>query len=318
MRALRILIADDHAAVRKGIRSFLESRTVWKICGEARDGAEAVEMARRFAPDVVLLDATMPRLSGLEAARELRRHLPAAQVLVLTTHTLDVVEEEFRRAGAHAILSKTEIDRSLIAAIEAVRPRRGPIHLAGSVVDRHRHIAALFHSNEERDRVLGPFIAEGLQRDEKALHLIDRRERRSHLARLLERGIEADRAEARGQLEVVPWEEGYLRDGRFDADAMLDRLRELIDGGTRQGYPLTRVIGHMEWALEERPGVAELVRYETSVSHVLDDYDDVVVCAYDVTKFPDAILSGVTNAHTAVVIDGSLQTVVAADRRSSA
>jgi DNA-binding NarL/FixJ family response regulator len=307
MRTLRILIADDHAAVRRAIWSLLESETEWRICGEASDGVEAVEMAGRLRPDVVLLDMTMPGLSGLEAARQIRQNVPEAQVVVLTTHALDVLEEEFRRAGARAIISKPDADRSLIPAIETVRPRRGPVHLAGSVVGRHRHIAAFFHSDEERYRVLGPFIAEGLQHEEKALHIIDPPNRGVHIAHLREQGIDAARAEARGQLELVPWDKAYLRGGHFDQRAMLALIREFVDGGAPQGYPLTRLIAHMEWASEDSPGVADLVEYETRLNDVLEDYDDIVICAYDVPRFPAAIITDVMRRHPAVIIDGSLQ-----------
>jgi DNA-binding NarL/FixJ family response regulator len=306
MRALRILLADDHAAVRRELRALLEE-TEWRICGEARDGAEAVEMAGRLRPDVVLLDVTMPGLDGLEAARRIRRNLPQAQVVVLTTHAIDAVDEEFRRAGALAVVSKPHADRSLVAAIELVRPRAAPIHLAGSVVAGRRHIAAFFHTEEERYRVLGPFIAEGLQRGEKAVHLIDPPDRRVHFQQLRKRGIDVDQAEARGQLQLVSWADTYWRGGRFDLNAMLTRVREIIDDGLAEGRPLTRALAHMEWALQDRPGVEQLAEYETRLNDVLEDYDDVVICAYDLTKFPAALITDVMRGHPAVVIDGSLQ-----------
>ena len=74
-----------------------------------------------------------------------------------------------------------------------------------------------------------------------------------------------------------------------------------------QGYPLTRMIGHLEWALEDWPGVHDLVEYETRVNDVLDDYDDVVICTYDVSRFPETLIANVARAHPAVIVDGSLR-----------
>jgi DNA-binding NarL/FixJ family response regulator len=306
MRALRILIADDHPAVRRALRSLLESETEWRVCGEASDGVEAVEMANRLTPDVVLLDVTMPRMGGLEATRRIRHDLPAARVVVLTTHALDVVDEESRRAGAHVTLSKDNAERTLIEAIETVRPRRAPVHLANSVVLGRGHVGAFFHSEAERYHVLASFIGEGLQRDEKAVHLIDPPGRRVHLQHLRDEGVDVDQAEQRGQLELISWDETYLAGGRFDKDAMLARIRGFVDGGAAEGHPRTRILAHMEWALQQRPGVADLGEYETRLNDVLDDDDDIVICAYDVTKFSSGVIGDVMRAHPAVIVDGSL------------
>src|SRR5258708_8353358 len=83
---LRILIADDHEVARRGIRSFLEAHPGWEICGEAKDGREAVECANEMKPDVVLLDIGMPGLNGLDAARQIHASLPETRILILTIH----------------------------------------------------------------------------------------------------------------------------------------------------------------------------------------------------------------------------------------
>jgi hypothetical protein len=88
---------------------------------------------------------------------------------------------------------------------------------------------------------------------------------------------------------------------------MLALVREIADSGSSQGYPLTRVIAHMEWALDDWPGVRDLIEYETLVNPLLDDYDDIVVCTYDVSRFPEALIAGVARAHPAVIVDGSLR-----------
>jgi DNA-binding NarL/FixJ family response regulator len=121
---LRILIADDHEVARRGIRSILESRPGWEVCGEAKDGRESVDLARRMKPDVVLLDIGMPNLNGLEAARQILAVSPDAAILILTMHDTDQVVREVLRVGARGFLLKSDAGRDLIAAVEALQQQR--------------------------------------------------------------------------------------------------------------------------------------------------------------------------------------------------
>src|SRR6188474_2095486 len=82
MKKLRLLIADDHGMIRRGVRAAIEARREWEICGEAENGRQAVELAKQLRPDVVVLDLTMPELNGLDAARKIRAALPETQVLI--------------------------------------------------------------------------------------------------------------------------------------------------------------------------------------------------------------------------------------------
>src|SRR6266516_4627165 len=100
MTALRILVADDHEIVRRGLCAILESHTGWEVCGEAADGREAVEKTRQLNPDVVILDIGMPSLNGLEATRQILKTNPHAKVLILTLHDSDQVVREVLNAGA--------------------------------------------------------------------------------------------------------------------------------------------------------------------------------------------------------------------------
>jgi DNA-binding NarL/FixJ family response regulator len=121
---LRILIADDHEVARRGIRSLLESHPGWEVCGEAKDGRESVDFARRMKPDVVLLDIGMPNLNGLEAARQILAVWPDAAILILTMHDTDQMVREVLRAGARGFLLKSDAGRDLIAAVEALQQQR--------------------------------------------------------------------------------------------------------------------------------------------------------------------------------------------------
>jgi DNA-binding NarL/FixJ family response regulator len=124
LSALRILIADDHEVARRGIRSLLESHPGWEVCGEAKDGREAVEYATALNPDVLLLDIGMPNLNGLDAARQILAIRPESRILILTIHDSEQVVREVLAAGARGFLLKSDAGRDLIAAVEALQHRR--------------------------------------------------------------------------------------------------------------------------------------------------------------------------------------------------
>jgi hypothetical protein len=150
------------------------------------------------------------------------------------------------------------------------------VHLAGSVLDRARHVCAFFHTRDEEYRVLMPFIAEGFDHGDRAFHIVDPNHRADHIERLRAAGIDPEPAETRGQLTVLRWEDAYLRGGHFDQNAMLALIEEVLAEGKAQGFPLTRLVANMEWALEDRPGVEDIVEYETRLNYVLPKYDDAV------------------------------------------
>lgn len=117
---IRILIADDHPVVRRGLRSLLGERAGWEVIGEAVDGKEAVEIADRLSPDVVVLDVTMPRMHGLEACRLIRQSLPSCEVLMVTQHDSPQMMREALQCGAKGYVVKSNAPRDLLAAVEAV------------------------------------------------------------------------------------------------------------------------------------------------------------------------------------------------------
>jgi DNA-binding NarL/FixJ family response regulator len=116
----RILITDDHALVRRGLRALLAADPGWEVCGEASNGQEAVQIAMDSQPDVVIMDISMPGLSGLQATRQIREALPHTEVLMLTFHDSREMIRAAREAGARGYIVKTEADRHLIEAMRAV------------------------------------------------------------------------------------------------------------------------------------------------------------------------------------------------------
>lgn len=151
------------------------------------------------------------------------------------------------------------------------------VRLAGSVLDRDRHVCAFFHNKDDEYQVLLPFVKEGFQEGHRAFHIVDPAHREKHLQRLREAGIDVSEAIGSGQLEVRRWEDAYLREGHFDQDAMLALIEEVLNAGKAQGFSLTRLVANMEWGLEDRPGVNDIVEYETRLNFILPKYDDAVV-----------------------------------------
>jgi DNA-binding NarL/FixJ family response regulator len=117
----RILIVDDHEIVREGLRSHLaKSRPEWDICGEATDGEQAIEFTRELKPDLVILDITMPRMSGLEASSRMRKLGVTIPVLIFTTHDSPRLATEVRDAGAQGYVLKSQTVRYLVQAIDTI------------------------------------------------------------------------------------------------------------------------------------------------------------------------------------------------------
>jgi DNA-binding NarL/FixJ family response regulator len=117
-KQLRILVVDDQPYIRRAVRSLLESQNNWVVCGEAADGIEAIAQTGELHPDVIVMDMSMPRLNGLEAARTIREEFPKSRVVILTLHDLPELPALVKRAGAQGLVLKSDSNRFLISAIE--------------------------------------------------------------------------------------------------------------------------------------------------------------------------------------------------------
>jgi DNA-binding NarL/FixJ family response regulator len=117
---LRILLADDHEIVRRGLKELLEEQAGWTVCAEASNGRQAVELAVQARPHVAVLDFSMPELNGLEATRRIRQTVPETEVLIFTMHGSEALIREVLSAGARGYLLKSDAARQLIPAVESV------------------------------------------------------------------------------------------------------------------------------------------------------------------------------------------------------
>jgi DNA-binding NarL/FixJ family response regulator len=118
----RILIVDDHEVIRQGVRRSVLSRDrpEWEICGEANDGKQAIEAVQRLKPDIVILDVTMPTMSGLQAAPQIARLAKDCRILIFTMHESERLSKDVRAAGAHGYVQKSQAGRDLVVAIDAL------------------------------------------------------------------------------------------------------------------------------------------------------------------------------------------------------
>jgi hypothetical protein len=181
------------------------------------------------------------------------------------------------------------------------------VRLAGSVLNRSCHVCAFFHTKEEEYRVLMPFIKEGFAKGDRAFHLVDPQHRSEHLRRLKNEGIDVAAEEASGQLEVRRWQEAYIQDGHFDQYRMINTIKEALDPAKKQEGKLTRLVANMEWALEDLPGVHDIVEYETRLNYFLPQYHDPVICTYDLSRFDASVVMDIMRTHPMVIIGGILQ-----------
>ena len=182
-----------------------------------------------------------------------------------------------------------------------------PISLAGSQLGEVRHVCAFFNSNEENYRVLLPFIKDGFECGDKAVHVVNPGQHHHHLKQLAGAGIDVQGAEQSGQLELRTNTETYLRDGRFNPDRMLQAFEQLAGGNATGGFPLSRIVCHMEWAAENQTNIDDLIEFESRVNDVWRRHDDAVICTYDLAKFGGDTVIDIMRTHPLIIIGGILQ-----------
>jgi len=185
----------------------------------------------------------------------------------------------------------------------------GQSELVGAVkLGEHLHICAFFNTMEEEHRALGSFYRDGFDRGEKATHIVEAENRDLYLKRLAEDGIDVRKMMGTGQLDVLPWTDMYVRDHRFDQDAMLASVEELIRSGARAGYTHSKLVGHhMDWVFVDKPATNNLLEYEARLNHLLSKYSAPVICNYDLTKVSASVAIDIMRTHPVVIIGGLLR-----------
>jgi hypothetical protein len=168
-------------------------------------------------------------------------------------------------------------------------------------------VCAFFNSADEEYRVLLPFIRDGLASGERAVHVVTPERREDHCRRLEWAGVDVAAAQHSGQLEVRNNADTYLTNGRFDQERMLEAFEQMASGNAPGGFPLSRIVCHMDWAADERSHLDTLVEFESRVNAVWQRHDDVVICVYDLARFGGDVVIDMIRTHPMTIIGGFLQ-----------
>ena len=195
---MRILLADDHDVVRRGLRQLLEDYEGWTVCGEAVTGRQAVEMARDLVPNLVILDLTMPELNGLEATRQIRKELPSTEVLIFTMHESEQLIGDVLAAGAKGYLLKSDASRYIVAAVEALAQGKPyfTLNVSAALLE-----AFLRRQRQEKEALADPLTA----REREIVQLLAEGKSNKHIATLLSislKTVETHRASIMRKLDA--------------------------------------------------------------------------------------------------------------------
>jgi hypothetical protein len=182
-----------------------------------------------------------------------------------------------------------------------------PISLAGSQLGELRHICAFFSNDNEEYRVLLPFIKDGFAAGDKAVHVINPEQWEEHLQRLAAAGIDSTAVQQSGQLEIQNNTEIYLRDGHFDQNRMLEAFEKIASGNTPGGFPISRIVCRMDWAMGDPSRIENVIEFESRVNNLWRCHDDAVICTYHLGKFGGDAIIDILRTHPLVIIGGILQ-----------
>ncbi len=180
------------------------------------------------------------------------------------------------------------------------------MRVAGVPLQTSRHICAFFRSLAEQYDVLLPYIREGLERGDRAWHILDPARRADHIRRLQEFGIGVAAAEQSGQLEVQDWGDFYLRGGQVEQDHVLNAIQNVFASERITGFGFTRIITNMEWTLQSWPGVDAFLEVEARLNQVPFGHGDDIVCTYDLTRFDGGTMMDILRVHPTVILGAAI------------
>jgi len=182
-----------------------------------------------------------------------------------------------------------------------------PISFAGVDLGRPRHVCAFFNSEAEEYRTLLPFIADGLQRGQKAVHVVEPERQHAHVRHLAGAGIDVAQAQQSGQLALHLNHEIYLREGRFDPDRMLQSFEAMASSSAQGPFGISRIVCQMGWASHHPSCIHDLIAFEARVNDVWRRHDDAVICVYDLARFSGDTVVDILRTHPLVIVGGILQ-----------
>ncbi|MGC4053516.1 MAG: MEDS domain-containing protein [Paludibaculum sp.] len=182
-----------------------------------------------------------------------------------------------------------------------------PISLAGSELTDIPHVCALFNDDEEEYRVLLPFIRDGFECGDKAVHIVNPEQQADHFHRLSSVGIDTNAVMQSGQLDVRNNTDTYLLDGHFDQDRMLGLFTQMVSAHDDAGFPASRLLCRMDWAAEGRTHVDNLIEFESRANDLWRTRHDVVVCTYHLNQFSGDAVVDIVRTHPYVIIGGILR-----------
>ena len=233
MASIRILIADDHELVRRGLRALLAARPTWEVCGEAADGREAIEKAAQLKPDIVLLDVSMPRVNGLEAARIIRRESPGSEILIVSQHTPAEMLPSALKVGARAFVSKSELACNLLSTIESIVAPSAEARIDGAGAGAAAAATTLLHARDVDGHSLA--LPHPAPDTTESKHVEDLLLEQNHLLELIARGRPLDdclRAIAESVMRLQPG----TRAGVVMADESRTRIERVVTAGLPPGF----------------------------------------------------------------------------------
>jgi hypothetical protein len=180
------------------------------------------------------------------------------------------------------------------------------VTLCGEPLDGLMHVCAFVDSREQQYQILLPFLREGLECRDCLLNIVAPERRADHVLRLRGAGIEAGPLSGTGQLNLLTFEDAYLKDGYFCVDRMLAMVEGALEGARSAGFGALRGFGEMDWALSSLPGTEELIEYESRVNYIIPRFNDPLVCVYDVNKFSGRVVTDILSTHPKVILSGKI------------
>jgi len=303
MQCLRILIVDDHEVVRRAVRSLLSARAEWSVCGEAEDGLEAIEKAKRLQPDIVLMDITMPRMDGVQATKAIRQEVPEAEVILISQNDPSVGGAQAADADARDFVSKIDLSRDLLSTIERVAGERkqkigGRVNqdiqnepwcgLLDAAAPRD-HIVQLYQDEKFLSRAVCRFAVSAINHGEGVILVPTSAHWNALRPRLEAEGVDVKAAQSCGQLTVIDADQllpNVMRNSMPDAPLFLGLAGETIArarGGDR--FTKVRWWGEMVNVLWERGDVAASMGLEDLFHKLAHDRDIAIFCSFLMDNF---------------------------------